>query len=115
MRTLINFFLCLLVVTAITVACVLSANSASKVRFERKIQTLNAYNDARSRYSMHPRFIFDEIDFRNNQWDKKSAAVAEYEDSFIDAAGTLRILEYAAGVLAAAFMVNHIVRSFPLK
>ena len=109
-RMVMHYLLCLLVLAAITVAFIVSTNVASKARFERKIQTLAAHDEARSRYSIHPRFIFDEIDFRNDQSEKKRAALAEFHHSFIDTDRALGFLKIAALLLAAAFAANYIVR-----
>lgn len=114
-RAFVRFLISFLCVAAITFACVASANSASKARFDLKIEALTAHDEARSRYSIHPHFIFDEIDFRNNQWDKKRAAIAEYDDSFIDIDRTLSILKVAALVLASGFLINYIVQRLPKK
>jgi len=112
MRTLLNYSLCLLFVAGITIACIVSANCASQARLEHKIEVMTAHDEARSKYSIRPRFIFDEIDFRNDQWGKKQAALDEYKAAYIGPDKTARILIWAAVILAAGFIVERIGRRF---
>lgn len=104
-RILGGFVLCFLVVAAITIACVASANSANEVRLQQKILAVTAHEDARSRYQIHTRFIFDEIDFRDAQAKRKLVAAEEYEAGFISKDTTVNILLVAAAVQAVAFLI----------
>ena len=101
MRTLLNYTLCLLFVAGITIACIVSANCATQARLERKFQVMTAHDEARSKYSIRPRFIFDEIDFRNDQWGKRQDALDEYKAAYIGPDKTARILIWVAAILAA--------------
>src|ERR1700761_5295281 len=112
MRTLRNFILCLLCVAAITIACIVSANCASQAKLERKTQIMTAHDEARSRYSIRPRFIFDEIDFRNDQYGKKQEAIEEFKAAYIGPEKTMRILIWAAAILAAGFIAERFGRRF---
>src|ERR1700677_1595956 len=112
MRTFLNYTLCLLFVAAITIGCIVSANCASQAKLERKTQIMTAHDEARSRFSIRPRFIFDEIDFRNDQYGKQQAAIDEFKAAYIGPDKTVRILIWVAAILAVGFIVERVCRRF---